>query len=222
LHFPALTHREIMADPAGPRAPARTPSPERPHPVREGQYSPPPLGWRWQPRLYVGDAARAGSNAFKQVFEEEGNPATKMSVQMCFVHVQTIWCSRADIKALLRDVDAHLPRIKSDLTNLNYSVFEAAMVPVALPLMYKKWREEYNEPEFAAQFERVWGGARFTRAEANDGWYGGLPSDNNALEAKNRVIKAELERERPCVTTLVPRIANWLITQVVLSKSWLP
>jgi hypothetical protein len=197
-----------------PSSPARSVSPLLPAPVRQGQYSPPPLGWKWQPRLYVGDAAKAGSNAFKAVFEEEDDPSTTIAVQMCFVHVQTIWCNRADVKALLRDVDEHLPKIKSDLTTLNYSVFEAAMVPVALPLMYEKWRDTYGEAAFAAQFARVWGGCRFTRAEANEGFYGGLPSDNNGLEAKNRTVKSELLRERPGVTALVPRIADWLAMQV--------
>jgi hypothetical protein len=199
---------------AAPPSPDRPSSPPLPAPTRNGQYSPPPLDWRWQPRLYVGDAARAGANAFIEVFEEEGDPATTISVQMCFVHVQTIWCNRADNKALLHDVDTYLPKIKSDLTALNYSVFEAAMVPVALSLMYAKWRDKYGEARFAAQFERVWAGHRFTRAEANEGFYGGLPSDNNGLEAKNRTVKAELLRERPGVTALVPRIAEWLAMQV--------
>eukprot|EP00961_Rhodomonas_salina_P171216 2308380-Rhodomonas_salina.1 len=36
---------------------------DRPAAVMEGQWSPPPTGWRWRPDIYVGDAAAAGANA---------------------------------------------------------------------------------------------------------------------------------------------------------------
>ena len=130
-------------------------------------------------------------------------------VQMCFAHVAAIWCRRADNKALLRDPE-NLSRIKADLATLNWCQHDAEMVPIAQALMYKKWRTKYREVRWTAAFERAWGQLRWTRAEANEGGDGGIPSDNNGLESKNGKIKAGLRRERPVLTTFIPRSLEWL------------
>jgi hypothetical protein len=166
--------------------------------------------WEWQPLIYMGDAARAGSNAFKAEFENPDDlDNTSIRVMTCFAHVAAIWTSRGDHKAKLRDMD-NLAKIKSDLANLNFSMFDARMVVIARGLMMRKWRTVYKEPEWCDAFVRAWQGSTFTRAEANHGWYGGLPSDNNMLESTNNVIKKALERDLPSLTTLVPRAAEWL------------
>ena len=38
--------------------------------LRDGRLSPPPPDWTWKPRVYMGDSARAGSNALKAVCED--------------------------------------------------------------------------------------------------------------------------------------------------------
>ena len=185
-----------------------------PAPARTGRY--PPLAddaeWQWQPRMYMGDAARAGSNAFRAEFEDPENLAgTSIRVMTCFAHIAAIWTNRGDNKAKLHDPE-NLPKIKGDLANLNFSMFDARMVPIARGLMMRKWQDDYQEPEWCEAFERAWDGCAITRAEANDGWHGGLPSDNNMLEATNNSIKRELQRDLPTLTTLVPRAVEWLRT----------
>eukprot|EP00961_Rhodomonas_salina_P047438 637347-Rhodomonas_salina.1 len=51
------------------------PPPDRPKPMWDGDFSPPPRGWRWRPDIYIGDAAPAGVKACKQVFERPGDAA---------------------------------------------------------------------------------------------------------------------------------------------------
>ncbi len=131
---------------------------------------------------------------------------------MCFAHVAQIWVLKADNKFLLKDQE-NLPKVKRDLSWLNTSIHHADLAPIAVELMLSKWRTVYGEETFAAKFSSSWQGRRFTRAEANEGGSGGVPSDNNMLESKNRVIKAELRREKPAATALVPRMVEWIETQ---------
>ncbi len=151
---------------AGAAAPElRQPSPQLPRlleklqaPVRDGRCSPPPADWEWRPRLYMGDSARAGSNAFKQVFEDHEDLAnTEIKVIMCSVHVGTIWCNRTDNKALLRYPD-NLAKIKRDLAQLNTSMWIPRMVLLAQELMYDKWWHTYKEKEFTDAFVKAWDG----------------------------------------------------------------
>jgi hypothetical protein len=168
--------------------------------------------------VYMGDSAAAGSNAFKAVFEDPQDlDGTSIRVNMCFVHVQTIWCNHN--RGKLQDAANH-EKVKSDLTKLNNSMWIPEMVPIAQQMMYQKWREVYKEPAYCSAFVAAWDGHLYTRAESNAGGVGGLPSCNNMLEAKNNTIKKELMRERPSVTTLVSRAADWLQLNAVNEGSF--
>jgi len=154
----------------------------------------------------VEDAAAAGPNAF----QAEVNPG--ISTQMCFAHVTDIWNKKAENKYLLKNQD-NMAKIKEDLNWLNTSIHEAKLAPIAVDLMLTKWRTVYKETAYAAKFHTSWGNLCFTSTQANEGGSSRVPSDNNMLESKNRVIKSELEREKPTATVLVPRITAWIETQ---------
>eukprot|EP00961_Rhodomonas_salina_P030280 407596-Rhodomonas_salina.1 len=66
---------------------------DQPAAIMEGQWSPPPTGWRWRVDLYIGDAAAAGANACKGVFEKEDNAANGSSPSHLFLsaHVALSW-----------------------------------------------------------------------------------------------------------------------------------
>ena len=64
--------------------------------------------------------------------------------------------------------------------------------------MLDKWRVFLGEPELAAGFDKSWSHTKHTRIEINiansssGGVIGGLPDDNNALEATNGGQKGHL------------------------------
>ncbi len=103
--------------------------------------------------------------------------------------------------------------MKADLLNLNTSVHNPKLVPIAKKLMFAKWITVYKEIAMAAKFEASWGEHWFACSEAKEGGPGGVLSCNNMLEAKNLVIKQGLEREKPTVMELVPQIAKWIKLQ---------
>eukprot|EP00961_Rhodomonas_salina_P262209 3543625-Rhodomonas_salina.1 len=84
------------------------------------------------------------------------------------------------------------------------------MVPIAKEQLFTKWEVVYKEQWFAKAFAKACRSRRWTRAEANAGGDGGVPSDNNSLEAKNGVIKKGLRREQPVITSMLPRSLSWL------------
>jgi hypothetical protein len=189
---------------AGALSPRRSSPRSTSAPVRDGRYSPPPIDWEWKVEVLVTDSARAAPNAFRAVMGPE------IQLQTCFAHAAEIWFHKQENKAHFRDLETNLSRVREDLQWLNTSLSTAALAPIAKRLMFAKWRDIYKEPDVATKFEASWGEHRLTRAEANENGVGGVPSDNNMLESKNRVIKAELERDKPTITTLIPRIASWI------------
>ena len=94
-------------------------------PAREGQFSPPKLGWTFQPRLHVCDSAEAQYKAAKEVFEiPEDLEHTSLRRQYCFVHAAKIWMNHAEHVRLLRDAQ-NLDKIKNSLNKVKNSVFVA-------------------------------------------------------------------------------------------------
>ena len=152
---------------------------------------------------------------------------------MCFAHSNTIWCQDKAHLALLvgglvqdeegnmvHNAKKNLQQIKADLILLNKSIFVAALVSIAEGLMYHRWREDLGEVPWADKYSASWEGKAWTRAQSNQFGDGGLPSDNNGLEATNNVIKGALNRERPLLVSFVLKSLEWLEEKAMTDTSF--
>lgn len=142
---------------------------------------------------------------------------------MCFAHSNAIWCQKSEHLALLKgcmvkqpdgsevfDKKKNLAAMKEDLTLLNLSIHTPELVKIAEKLMYKRWREDLKEEAWTDAYESSWLCKNWTRCESNQFGDGGLPSDNNALEATNGSIKTGLDRRLPLLTELIATSREWL------------
>jgi hypothetical protein len=67
-----------------------------------------------------------------------------------------------------------------------------------------------GEHEFTTRFMSVWKTEAWTRAEANQFWYGGTPRDNNGLESCNSGQKRDFEFQRLALHNHLPALQQWL------------
>ena len=173
---------------------------------RERTVPPPPIGWQWQPSIVMKDKAAAANKAVTELFKPE-------LIAMCFAHVY-MWFDRN--KGLFRDWQANGQKIKESMVQLNNQISDPELSNTAMVEMLKQWEVEYDEPKVAKAFRNVWGAETFTRAGTNATCFGGVPSDNNALEGKNGALKRDLHHKRFGTAPFVKVICKWLEDESVL------
>ena len=140
-------------------------------------------------KCLMADAAPAIGNAAKKVFP--GNDVTKadeVKVKMCWVHV---W-QAVDKWLMSKPFPVSDPDDRKGLKDELYQDMEALhVVPYAkhLPAMMAKFAKKWDpyHAEFVRYFNKQWRPLRWSRCHGEPG----EPTDNNTLEALNRVLKAE-------------------------------
>ena len=80
----------------------------------------------------------------------------------------------------------------------------------AIKLLLKKWKNTYKQRDLAHAFLTAWvhEGTFLCRVSLNE--TGGIPNDNNGLEATNGTQKRENHFERYAVTTFVSKFPAYL------------
>lgn len=129
-----------------------------------------------EPKYLIADAAKAIHNAGLKVFGPD------LSVLMCWFYMRKAVSEK--LPTFIRD-PIKQAQFLNDLDKLQLAksieIFE-----VALKLFLEKWNEESTE--FIDYFKKQW-------IEQNPNWFEGfaklVPSTNNSVESKNRIIKDE-------------------------------
>jgi hypothetical protein len=129
------------------------------------------------------DAALAANKAAKNVFPTSH---TRMHVATWAVHASVIWFSNRSNYEYFRslvNINKTIGRMQQDFNAFRGCCFSVEMEDYLRKAMMHKWRFRYNEPDVAAQWDKVWGAHSLTRVSANqlNPNRGGFPSDNNAL-----------------------------------------
>lgn len=130
-------------------------------------------GKQFKPTVIISDAAPPIINAFYNQFE------SAESNVVCWAHVKRNLYQKVNNADILSDVD---------LLQLSPSV---EVFETGVELFFIKW--ESSHKSFCKYFKKVW-------LQKNNSWFEGyqllLPSHNNALEAKNNVIKKKYTLRR--------------------------
>jgi hypothetical protein len=177
---------------------------------RPRTYSPPPLGWQWRPSIVMKDKAPAANHSVAELFQPE-------LVGMCFAHVY-MWFDRN--KGLFRNWKENAPLVKAGMKQLNEAFSESELSKVALRELLQQWSGDYGEAKMASAFEKVWGAEVFTRAGMNASFVGGVPSDNNALEAKNGALKRDVRHKRHGTAAFIKVIKQWLERESLIDSEF--
>jgi len=156
------------------------------------------------------DKAPAANLSVAEVFQPE-------LVGMCFAHVY-MWFDRN--KGLFRDYKEHCPLVKAVLKQLNEAFSEHELSQVAFRELLRQWSDDYGEGKMATAFDKVWGAEVFTRAGTNALFPGGVPSDNNALEAKNAALKRDVRHKRHGTSAFINVITAWLERESLLDSDF--
>ena len=146
------------------------------------------------------DGSNASGNAAKEVYGEE----FVASDEKCYVHASVRWFPNN--KRLFRDPRSRKPgshskssltkkgsasstmsRMFRDLSKYRACPFEHLCLCM-LALMYNKWKNVYKERKVADAWMSAWAEAKICRVQRNhdNPLRGGLPSDNNVVERRNR------------------------------------
>ena len=173
-------------------------------------YPPPPPGWEWRPRIVMKDKAPAANRSVAELFQPD-------LIGMCFAHVY-MWFDRN--KGLFANWAEHGPKVKAGLKQLNEAFSQHDLAKVAYKELLRQWSEEYREKKMADAFHKVWGAEVFTRAGTNMTFVGGVPSDNNALEAKNAALKRDIQHKRHGTAAFVKVITHWLERESLLDSEF--
>ena len=148
--------------------------------------------WEWVPTdkvVVIKDSAPAAANAMGKVWEDY-----EIHVATCCTHADIRWCSNNSGKFKDRQkskvVSADIQHCYKLLGHINF-------LPVAQRLMRKKWMEQLGETSVARDWFNQWGQEKITRVENCQEdicpLRGGIPCDNNAVEAGNHVDKKALD-----------------------------
>ena len=156
------------------------------------------------------DKAPAANHSAKELFQPD-------IIAMCFAHVY-MWFDRN--KGLFLNWKQHGPMVKAGLKELNEAFYKPDLVRVAYVELLRQWSEEYGEAKMATVFNKVWGAEVFTRAGTNETFVGGVPSDNNALEAKNAALKKDVRHKRYGTAAFVKVITQWLERESLLDSEF--
>mmetsp|Transcript_20651 Transcript_20651/g.53362 ORF Transcript_20651/g.53362 Transcript_20651/m.53362 type:complete len:578 (+) Transcript_20651:271-2004(+) len=192
-------------------------------PPRTSTLSPPSLGWKWKrPRLMTdGDDKAQTAMAMVWPDDEEWPDAEDLLLDVplnlkCHIHVvRTVQRRKGELSNT-----ANHKRLKADLDALKDVAF-VDLVPHAYEAMLVKWEHEYKEGHYARNvFHPVWGHAKFTRAEANQLWHGGIPPDNNALEGKNGGQKGDRGHTREGSVMFAYTHKKWMESESLLDLNF--
>lgn len=131
------------------------------------------VGDDFKPKVLISDASQAIINAFYKTYE------SAESNVICWAHVKRNLFQKVSDGRILADVDSLQLSSSLDMFDIGVELFMA------------KW--ESTQQKFCEYFKNVW-------LEKNFSWFEGyrllIPSHNNALEAKNNVIKTKYTLRR--------------------------
>lgn len=156
----------------------------------------------FKPKYVISDAAIAIHNAAKKVFGPD------IEIIMCWFHMRRAVADK--LPTYIKDITKQ-SQFLSDLDHLQVAKTRE-IFHIALDLFMKKWRLESEE--MIDYFEKQW-------VQICPNWYEAfakrIPSSNNGLESRNRLIKDEHTfRERMELgvfnTTLLSMIETWSIS----------
>jgi hypothetical protein len=181
----------------------------------DGQgHSPPVPGqrWEWHPRAtftMLKDSACRAENAAREVW-----PDVEMHVGTCHTHASLRWLSNN--KALLNPGTSqeHAKIMQRDLSTLK-RIPHTNLVMIATDLMIRKWTDELGEELTAKKWSESWGHLNITRVGTKscdvNPLRGGIPSDNNCVEASNNSDKDDLERTKTNLYQFIVQVDEEII-----------
>ena len=156
--------------------------------------------------IVVKDKAQAATNAIGNVFNG------KVYEAMCVTHASIRWFSVNASK--FHDI-ANKNRCVNDINHAYKILGHVNFVEVGRRLLMEKWVNVYREPLVARDWLASWGSDHLCRvencAEHLCPLRGGIPCDNNALEAGNAADKESLVYKKSNLFDFVDNVATKII-----------
>ena len=156
--------------------------------------------------IVLKDKAQAATNAIADVFQAEVYEA------MCVTHASIRWFSVNASK--FHDI-RNKNRCINDINHAYKILGHVNFVEVGRRLLMEKWVNEYREPLVARDWLASWGNDHLTRvencAEHLSPLRGGIPCDNNALEAGNAADKESLVYKKSTLFDFVDNVSTKII-----------
>ena len=179
-----------------------------------------PAGKRYEfkPRhtlVLIKDSASAATRAAEIVW-----PDTVIHEAECMTHADILWSGNNASKFRKQQ---NKKAISRDLQYRYKVIGHINLVPYAKVKMEEKWRKERKEPEVADGWFSSWRNSNLTRIENCQEHIcplrGGVPCDNNAVEAGNSADKKALDYQKNTLFDFVDEVGTVLVGEVSLEDT---
>ena len=161
----------------------------------------------------IKDSAPAAYHAASAVFQEclDGESEPDIIDGVCCTHASLRWISNN--KKLFKK-QANTKLFMADINDVIKNVPHENMAAIAKKLFGQKWNAA-GEGAAVRKWLKSWGSAKISRAQVNTAAVnplrGGIPADNNALEATNNQDKAMIGRTKEHVPLLIDTWAKKVV-----------